>query len=230
MSSVTYNRGTMTFTLEGLEDVERALGDLSSKTPAAAKVAINATAREARKLMIARAKARYAVNEAGQRHLKELVQRKKATDRDLNAQLHIASFRSDMGYFETNPPSPTHFTGKAWRNGPNVWTGRVLKSEGMKELTGKGNRAKAFLAEFASGHVGMVQRVVGSRSSHTTTKSGAPRWRNAKGNVEKLITLGSPSASAMHNKIWPEVEPEVEAFLLARLDLQVQKVIERAAK
>ena len=69
MSNVTYNRGNLTITLAGLDTVERALGDLRQKTPAAAKVAINATAREARKLMIARAKARYAVNTAGQRHL-----------------------------------------------------------------------------------------------------------------------------------------------------------------
>ena len=46
MSRVTYDAGTMTITVDGLEDVERALGDLKKKTPAAAKVAINATARQ----------------------------------------------------------------------------------------------------------------------------------------------------------------------------------------
>lgn len=39
MSRVTYDAGTMTITVDGLEDVERALGDLKKKTPAAAKVA-----------------------------------------------------------------------------------------------------------------------------------------------------------------------------------------------
>ena len=95
MSDVTYNAGNMTITISGMDDVKNALGDLKSKTPAAAKVAINATAREARKLMIAQAKARYAVNAAGQKHLKELVQRKKATNTSLNAELHISSFRND---------------------------------------------------------------------------------------------------------------------------------------
>ncbi len=55
MSSITYDAGNMTITVDGLDTVERALGDLKRKTPAAAKVAINATAREARKLMIAKA-------------------------------------------------------------------------------------------------------------------------------------------------------------------------------
>lgn len=229
MSDVTYNRGNLTITLTGLDTVREALGDLGQKTPAAAKVAINATAREARKLMIARAKTRYAVNTAGQKHLKDLVQRKKATNRSLLAELHIASFRNDLGYFQTSPPVPTHFTGRNWRKGPSVWRGKVLKTEEMKPLPGTASRAKAFLAEFASGHVGMVQRVIGSSSSHTTTKSGAPRWRNQQGKVEKLVTLGSPSATAMHSTIWPYVEPEVEAYLLERLEIQTQKIIERAA-
>ncbi len=218
MSSVSYNRGTMTITVEGLDDVSTALGSLKSKTPAAVKVAINATAREARKLMIAKAKARYAVNAAGMRHLKDLEPRQRAT-----------SLRNDLGYFKTNPTYPTHFTGKAWRQGPDVWKGKVLKNSSMKSLPGEGNKAKAFLAEFKSGHVGMVQRVVGSDSEHTTTKSGAPRWRNRQGNVEKLVTLGSPSATAMHRTIWMDVEPDVELYLLNRLERQVQNTLARAA-
>ena len=58
MSNVRYNAGTMTIEVDGLDDVSAVLGDLRKKTPAVAKVAINATARQARKLMIAEAKAR----------------------------------------------------------------------------------------------------------------------------------------------------------------------------
>lgn len=229
MSSVSYDHGSMTITVHGLDDVTNALGELRSKVPAAAKVTINATARQARKLMIAKARARYAVNAAGQRHLKDLVQRRKATNASLSAELHITSLRNDLGYFQTNPPYPTHFTGTAWRQGLDIWKGKVLKAEGMKPLPGAGNKAKAFLAEFKSGHVGMVQRIVGSSSGNTVTKSGSPRWRNRQGNVEKLVTLGSPSATAMHKTIWPMVEPEIEQFLLDRLEQQVQTVLNRAA-
>ena len=84
MSRVTYDAGNLTIEVDGLDTVAAALGDLKKKTPAAAKVAINATARQARKLMIAKAKARYAVNAAGRRHLKDLVQRKKASNTSLS--------------------------------------------------------------------------------------------------------------------------------------------------
>lgn len=230
MSRVSYDRGSMTITLEGMEDVADALGTLRGKTPAAAKAAINATARQARKVMIAKAKARYAVNAAGQRRLKDLKQRRKATNTSLSAELHVATLRNDLGYFKTSPPVPTHFTGGAWRKGPDVWRGKVLRSESMKPLPGKGNKAKAFLAKFKSGHVGMVQRLAGSDSGHTTTKSGAPRWRNRKGKVDKLVTLGSPSITAMHRTIWPEAEPEISQFLLDRLYQRVQILRDRAAR
>lgn len=230
MSRVTYSRNNMTITVDGLDTVANALGDLKRKTPAATKVAINATAREARKLMIAKAKARYAVNAAGQRHLKDLVQRKKATNTSLTAELHIEKMRNDLGYFRTNPAYPTHYTGRNWVMGPDVWKGKVLKESSLKPLPGDGARSKAFLAEFKSGHIGMVQRVKGSSSKHTVTEKGYPRWRNSEGNVEKLQTVGSPSAAAMHRVVWHEVEPDVEAFLQERLDLQVQKVLAKARR
>lgn len=119
-------------TVAGLDTVEQALGDLKRKTPAAAKVAINATARQARKLMVAKAKTRYAVNAAGRRHLKDLVQRKKASNSSLMAELHIAKMRNDLGYFKTSPAVPTHFTGIDFKDGPSVWKAKVLKSNGMK--------------------------------------------------------------------------------------------------
>ena len=49
MSRVTYDAGNLTIEVDGLDTVAAALGDLKKKTPAAAKVAINATARQARK-------------------------------------------------------------------------------------------------------------------------------------------------------------------------------------
>lgn len=158
MSRVTYDAGTMTITVDGLEDVERALGDLKKKTPAAAKVAINATARQARKLMVAQAKARYAVNAAGRRHLKDLVQRKKATNTSLSAELHIEKMRNDLGYFQHRPTES--FKGRdVLRRAPAHVKARVLKSSAMAALTGDGaNLSKGFLVEFKSGHVGMVQR------------------------------------------------------------------------
>lgn len=232
MSKVTYDAGNLTIGLEGLDDVAAALGNLRKKTPAAAKVAINTTARQARQLMIARARARYAVNAAGQRHLKDLKMTGKghpATNSNLEAVLYISKMRNDLGYFQHRPTQT--FTGlDVLRFAPSVVKARVLKESNMEPLTGTAHLSKGFLVEFKSGHVGMVQRVIGSSSSNTVTqKSGAPRWRNATGNVEKLQTMGSPSATAMHNVVWPYVEPEVEDLLHTNLQAQVERIIAREA-
>lgn len=222
-------QGNYSIEIIGEEEVAAALGDLKSKTPAAIKVAVNATWREARKLMIARAKARYAVNAAGAKHLKDLAPRKKATNSKPYAILYIASMRNDLGYFDYAPKG-VHTGVDVFRNAPPLVKARVLKASQRKPLTGEAHLSKGFVLEFKSGHVGMVQRVIGSSSKNVKTRNGYERWRNREGKVEKTQTMGSPSATAMHRTIWPEVRPDVEEFLIKRLDQQVQKVIERAAR
>lgn len=227
MGSVSYDKRNLTIELEGLDGVKAALGELESKTPAVAKVAINATARQARKRMVQEAKARYAVNAAGARHLKDLVQRKKATNNSLLAELHIAKMRNDLGYFRHTPTAT--FTGMSvLHNAPEAVKAKVLKPSSMKPLLGKGNLSKGFLVEFSGGHVGMVQRHKGSDSKNTVTARGRPRWKTGDGRVEKLVTMGSPSAAAMHAKVWPLVEPEMEEYLMEKLKAQTEKVLARA--
>ena len=88
--------------------------------------------------------------------------------------------------------------------------------------------SKGFLVEFSNGHVGMVQRQLGSSSSHRTTAKGRPRWTNRSGQVEKLITMGAPSAAGMHSTVWPLVAEDVVDYLLERLEEQIEKVTARA--
>lgn len=218
---------TISIEIDGLDTVARALGELQSKTPAAVKVAVNQTARQTRKLMISAAKARYTVNAAGARHLKKLKPEKKATNTSLSATLFIAQMRNDLGYFE-NEPTEAYSGGAVFTHSPAFYKARVLASSTMKELPGKGNLSKGFLAKFKSGHIGMVQRVIGSSSEHTTTESGRPRWTNKQGKVEKLQTMGAPSATAMHGQVWAEVQDDVELYLMARIQDRVDWILARA--
>ena len=79
----------VTIEIDGLDTVARALGNLQGKSPAAVKAAVNQTARQARKLMIAAAKARYVVNAAGVRHLKDLKQTGKSSSTPCTARRWI---------------------------------------------------------------------------------------------------------------------------------------------
>lgn len=216
----------ITIEIDGLDTVARALGDLQGRSPQALKVAVNQTAREARKLMIAAAKARYVVNAAGARHLNDLKQKKKASNTDLTATLFISKMRNDLGYFE-NDPTAAYTGGDVFTHSPSFYKARVLASSSLKPLPGKGNLSKGFLMEFQSGHIGMVQRVIGSRSKNTEKARGRPRWTNERGDVEKLQTMGAPSATAMHSQVWPDVRDDVELYLMARIQDRVDWILAR---
>ncbi|MFR8333722.1 MAG: hypothetical protein ACLU9S_16255 [Oscillospiraceae bacterium] len=84
------------------------------------------------------------------------------------------------------------------------------------------------MVEFKSGHVGMVQRCIGSSSSHTVTERGVRGGGTRTGKWKVLVTMGSPSATAMHSTVWPYVEPEVTEYLYDRLMEQTERVIARA--
>lgn len=240
MSYTRYNADDLTIELVGEKEVAKALGSIPQKAPLVIRNVVNETAKDARKVMIREAKKRYALNSKGRRHLNDLQIRQKARVSDLGAELHIGGpsqkkqMRNDLGYFKTVPNRP--YMGVDVANAPAVFRGKVLKNGSMKKLTGQGNLSKGFLVKFTNSttadanHIGMVQRIVGSSGGPEKTRTGARRWRNAQGNVEQIVTMGSPSAAAMHHVIWQQVEPDVQDTLEKKLEESIQKTLARAAK
>ena len=242
MSDFTwYDAGTTTIGVNA-EEVSQRLGELRRKTPAVIKVAVNATARETRKEMLRRVLKRYALTAKGKERAKGLKQKVKATNADPAAVLWIGGIngaRADLSYFQHRVTVP--HPGLSWQTGPTVFKARVLRSGGLHDLGGGpierngvtfGRGSKGFLAEFKSGHIGMIQRHIGKESERTTTKSGAPRWRSKSGVVETTQTYGSPSGTAQHHTVWEKEDVHVyaENTLNARLEKQIAKVIAKAAK
>ncbi|MFQ7320049.1 MAG: hypothetical protein ACLROS_03630 [Faecalibacterium sp.] len=222
-----YDAGSMSIILDS-EQVEKALGDLKAKTPAALKVAINRTARQARRMMLDDVKERYDLNAAGRRMIQDLKQRKSATNKSLEARLGITrnepgAFRADLGYFRTSPNRP--YMGAAVRNAPEYFQARVLKDSPMKNLSGDGRMSKGFLVKFKSGHIGMVQRNTG-KMGPAYTASGKVRWSPN----HLLETMSSPSGSAMHRTIWNEDWPDVAEMLQDNAERRVAELILRYRK
>ena len=246
MSNFTYyDAGTTTIGVNA-EEVSRRLGELRRKTPAVIKVAVNATARETRKEMLRRVLKRYALTAKGKERAKGLKQKVKATNASPAAVLWIGGIngaRADLAYFQHRVTTP--HPGQSWQTGPTVFKARVLKNGGLHDLGGGpivrngetfGDGSKGFLAKFANDgahpHVGMVQRLLNSKSESTTTRSGAQRWRNKNGNVEKVQTYGAPSGTAQHHTVWEKEDAHIyaENTLNDRLERQIAKVMAKAAK
>ena len=233
MSDFTYyDAGTTTIGVNA-DEVKRRLGELQRKTPAVIKVAVNATARETRKEMLRRVLKRYALTAKGKQRAKGLKQRVKATNAKPAAELWIGGIngaRADLAYFQHRVTTP--HPGLSWQTGQTVFKARVLRSGGLHDLTGDGAYSKGFLAEFKSGHIGMIQRHFGAESERTTTATGARRWRSKSGVVEQTRTYSSPSGTAQHHTVWEKEDVHVyaENTLNARLEKQIAKVIAKAAK
>ena len=160
-------------------EVEKALGDAKDKAPRAMKNAVNQTATRAKNMMIRQAKLRYAVSTAGRRHLNQLKLRNRATIQNPTAEIFIKSRRNDLADFKTNPTEP-HMGGN-WVHSPEFHTGKVLKKSPMDNLTGGqtliGPGSKGFLVRFESGHVGMVQRIIGKPAKNPKPT----RWKSKNG-------------------------------------------------
>lgn len=223
-----YDSSTMTVSVDD-EQVSRALGVLKDKTPAALKVAVNTTARQARRLMLNEVKKRYDLNAAGRQMIEDLRQRQKATNSRPTAILAImkndpGAFRADLGYFRTSPTKP--FMGSAVRNAPTYFRAHVLKGNPMIALSGTSSKSKGFLVQFKSKHIGMVQRKLGVPAKKDVTENGKKRWKPN----EELATMSSPSGSAMHRTVWQMKESTVEDMLQQNTERRVRQIIAAAKR
>lgn len=241
MSIVTYDAGQMLLTIDDT-GVERALGSLYRKTNAVLKVAINRTARQARKDLISSAEDRYALTARGKARLRLLKLRKSATNTSLEAELR----QSDEGltlnasYFEHYPQRP--YMGKAALSGPSIQGVRVLKGGSMEPLAAGPMQAKKTVVDASKGflikvhnskagsdHLMFAARLLGSSTSSTTTRTGKPRWRNAAGDVEKAYDVNRIGASSQQRAVWYRGVDTAAAENLERfLAQRIQQVIAAA--
>lgn len=161
--------------------------------------------------------------------IEDLRQRQRATNHHPTAILAImkndpGAFRADLGYFRTSPTKP--FMGPSVRNAPPVFQAHVLKGNPMIGLSGTSEKSKGFLVQFKSKHIGMVQRQLGVPADKDYTESGKERWKPN----EKLVTMSSPSGSAMHRTVWEMQETTVEQMLQDNTERRIRQLIANAKR
>lgn len=231
MSVVTYDAGQMLLTIDDT-GVERALGSLYRKTPAVLKVAINRTARQARRDLIEEAEKRYALTVRGKARLRLLKLRKSATNTSLEAELRQGDegLTLNASYFEHYPQRP--YMGKAALSGPAIQGVRVLKGGSMESLTGESTGgSKGFLIKVsnsainpeAKDHLMFAYRKLGSSTDALKTKTGALRWKNRAGSVEKAYDVNRIGASSQQRAVWyrgvdTAAAENLERFLAQRIE------------
>ena len=209
-----------------IKEVQAQMVTAKNKAPLAIQRAINSTIKQVSRDVGKEAKQKYIIS---QPEVRKTLHLKKATKKDLTG---VVSSRDDKkprlyGFKVTpkdvrtapwpgnHPPSTEpQEDGEEQANSGNVkpefYAARIKKRVKEKNLTGNSGRSKAFVAKMKSGHIGVFERMKGTKT---------------KGGKEKLAELYGMSIPSMikSRDVAFEIQQKGQTFL----ETQVQKEIRR---
>lgn len=210
-----------------IKEVQAQMVTAKNKAPLAVQRAINSTIKQVSRDVGKEAKQKYIIS---QPEVRKTLHLKKATKKDLTG---VVSSRDDKkprlyGFKVTpkdvrtapwpgnQPPSaePQEDGEEQEANSgnakPEFYAARIKKRVKEKNLTGNSERSKAFVARMKSGHIGIFERMKGTKT---------------KGGKEKLAELYGMSIPSMikSRDVAFEIQQKGQTFL----ETQVQKEIRR---
>ena len=210
-----------------IKEVQAQMVTAKNKAPLAIQRAINSTIKQVSRDVGKEAKQKYIIS---QPEVRKTLHLKKATKKDLTG---VVSSRDDKkprlyGFKVTpkdvrtapwpgnQPPSaePQEDGEEQEANSgnakPEFYAARIKKRVKEKNLTGNSGRSKAFVAKMKSGHIGIFERMKGTKT---------------KGGKEKLAELYGMSIPSMikSRDVAFEIQQKGQTFL----ETQVQKEIRR---
>lgn len=199
-----------------LEAVEMRLKDAKGKAPTALSNAINRAIANVKTNMVKTAASRYMVH--SQKPIKASITVHKSTRNTLSAEaISRASEKIKLYDFKVNPTK-----GKP-KKPPQFYKSQVLKDGGLKEMSGSQDRSKAFVAQMASGHIGIFERQLNAQRS--SPRSG----RKHDQPIVELSGLSVPAMIGEKNNL-KTIQEEGEKTLRERLDHEIERMLGATAK
>ena len=184
-----------------LQTIEKALGDMKGQSRKVLKNAVNATAKQARSDLADKAKEEYMAKKSA---LNSSMKLGRATVSKPEATITVTGGTLELKKFKATTP----------RSGAKVQitTGGTLKLIQSR----KGNKAKAFLATFASGHQAIVQRQHGK-----TYKTASADMTQ----IKKLLSISAPKMIGDEKKVFGVLRPEIYSNLMENIRREIDKVV-----
>jgi hypothetical protein len=179
-----------------------------NQAPSVLKRAVNAAARDAKTALATKAKETYAVKAP---KFKKAIAQKNATASNLVATLKITGKSTALSDFKYRRHS-----------GGSSAKGKLYNDTSLKDLS-LGDRLKAFVVKFKSGHVAIVRR----DPPNQYTRGFAER-RSKGGDTTKLKEFYSPSIPRMignQMKVYGIVKPEIQAKLRRHINNEINKIL-----
>ena len=186
-----------------IQNISKKLGEYHDKAPVVLKQALNATAKDARSMLAEQAKKIYAIQKS---RFNKAMTIQNASVRKMEAQITATGAPLELSDFRVTSKKPATGTQR-----PKIIKGKVLVSNSMKPLEVGG--IKAFVAQFASGHVSIVQR------------RGAARLP-----VKKLFSPSIPKMIGNEGKVYGKIRPKISRLLKDNIRKYIAKTIEKGDK
>lgn len=204
---------------EAVKEIQDKLKGFENRMPTVLAKAVNETARKARVDLAEQARKVYAVKDVA---FEKQIKLKNATKNKATAILMVKSAHTDLNRFNATPVrySPTN------RPAYGVKV-NVLNGNSQKELTRPSDGVKAFIVKYKSGHVGVAQRKVDSRSRlRKIMNSFARQMGLGKREDNKIKTLYGPTISQMLgniDRVYGVVEPDLQSMLQEAVKHQIDR-------
>ena len=189
-----------------LRTVQAQLLGMHKKAPAVLRKSINATIRHVSSDIGKQAKKKYIVR---QPEIKKTLHIKKASNQDLTGVVSSGADQKVRLYGFVVKPKEV-ITDPAAK--PEAYMARLKKRIKAKKLTGSSDRSKAFIAQMASGHIGVFQRQKGRRT------------RGGKEPLAEMYGMSIPSM-IRDKEVALEIQEEGQKFLHAQINKNIERVL-----
>ena len=198
--------------MDGLEEIEAALGKAKDKSKYVLRAAINNSAKEVEKRMAMGAGKRYARQQGGMRPYRAVNTIKKAKIGNLAAIIEVRDKPSELYDYKMN--DRTYYPGS--KGAPSWIKAKQLKSSRLKKLsaqTSGSDKHKAFVVRYHSGHLAIAERVPG------THMKGKPE----KEAIRSLYATSKPKAEEIVFK--KTIDPDMYDLLIRNIQVQIDRFL-----
>lgn len=198
--------------MDGLEEIEAALGKAKDKSKYVLRAAINNAAKEVEKRMAAGAGKRYARQQGGMRPYRQINTTRKAKIGNLAAIIEAKDGPSDLYDYKMN--DRTYYPGS--RGAPSWIKSKQLKSSRLQKLSARtsgSDKYKAFVVQYKSGHLAIAERVPGSHMKGKPEKEA----------IRSLYATSKPKAEEIVFK--KSIDPDMHGILMRSIQAQIERFL-----
>ena len=195
--------------MEDLTRIEAALGMMKDKSKMVLRTAINNAAKQTEDRMVSEAKGRYRYKNGRKGDIREANDIKKAKVSSLSATITATGPVNELLDFHVKPS--TYFPGS--KGAPKWIKARALRESKLQNIalfpSAAGDKYKAFVIKYKSGHLALAQRVPGQRMKSKPHKEA----------VKSLLSIATPKMEEVVYKT--EIDHDMYDILQRNIQEQI---------